>query len=114
MTAKAALAIALLKGEVITIKTAFKDLGITNAPREISRSIEKPFGVVVSRIRKEGLSRYKVPCCWYEYRLNRTEHNLPGIGLMQKYILEQTNGVICPRTPKEEKEKKIIDQIQLF
>lgn len=114
MTAKAALAIALLKGEVITIKTAFKDLGITNAPREISRAIEKPFGVVVSRIRKEGLSRYKVSCCWYEYHLNRSEHNLPGIALMQQYILKETNGMMCPRTPREEKEKKILDQIQLF
>lgn len=113
MTAKAALAMALLKGEVISIKTGFTHFGITNVPREISRGIEKPFGVTVSRTRKEGTTRYKVPCTWFEYRLNSSEHNLPGMKLMREYIQEQM-GQLPPRTQKEAKDKKILDQIQMF
>lgn len=110
MNAKAALAMALLKGEVITIKTAFRDFGVTNAPREISRAIEKPFNVVVSRTRKEGFSRYKIPCCWYEYRLNSSEHNLPGIAKMKEYCKEQMSAM----PPRTEKEATILRQTDLF
>ena len=113
MNAKAALGIALLRGEVITIKTAFRDFGITNAPREISRAIEKPFGLHVSRVRKEGESRYGCPCCWYEYRLNRIEANAEGIVKLKAYIQSQSSST-PPRTDKEAKEKKILDQINLF
>jgi len=113
MNAKAALAMALLRGEVITIMTGFKNLGITNVPREVSRCIEKPFGVIVSRTRKEGLSRYKVPCTWTEYKLNRTEYNLPGIKLIEEYVQQQISQK-PPRTEKEAKEQKLLEQIELF
>lgn len=93
MTAKAALAMALLRGDVVTIKTGFKNFGITNIPREISRCIEQPFGVEVSRTRRDGTSRYRVPCFWFEYRLNRSDHNLEGIKLMEDYVQKQTDGM---------------------
>jgi hypothetical protein len=89
MTAKAALAKALLDGKVINIKNCFQTIGLTNAPREISRMIEQPFGVEVSRVQREGKSRYGQPVMWFDYRLNRTEYNKEGIEKMIKYVNEQ-------------------------
>lgn len=83
MTSIAALCKALLSGEVISIKNAYFDYGIS---REIGRSIERKFNVEVSKVRKEGISRYGQPITWKEYRLNRTDFNQNGINLMIKYI----------------------------
>ena len=88
MTQIAALAKALLSGEVISIKNAYFDYGISNISREIGRSIERKFNVEVSRVKKEGISRYGQPIVWFEYRLNRTDFNQKGITDMAKYILE--------------------------
>lgn len=89
MTSKAALCKALLEGKVVNIKNGFSWFGITNVPREIGRSVERYFGVVVSRTPMEGKTRYKQDCTWVNYRLNRTEHNKDGIDKMQKYVDEQ-------------------------
>lgn len=90
MTAKAALCYHLLKGEVLNIKNVFHTIGLTNAPREVSRMIEKPFGVTVSRVRMEGESRYGSKVTWVDYRLNRTESNKEGIEKMKQYILSKS------------------------
>lgn len=90
MNATTALAAALLRGDVVTIKTAFNLFGITNAPREVSRAIEKPFDVAVSRVKKEGKSRWGVYCTWTEYRLNKSERNMPGIEKLSNYV--KSNG----------------------
>lgn len=103
MTAKCALAMALLNGDVLTIMNGFKNLGITNVPREVSRAIEQPFGVIVSKTRKEGLSRYKVPCMWFEYRLNPTEYNKPGMDKMREYVKSQIGELPPPKTDKQAK-----------
>ena len=79
MTQKAAICLALLQGHVLTIMNGFKLLSCTNIPREISRSVEQPFGVVVSRVRKEFTSRYGQDGFYFEYRLNKSEHNKEGI-----------------------------------
>lgn len=94
MTAKAALAKALLDGRVINIKNCFQTIGLTNAPREISRMIEKPFGVIVSRTQREGKSRYGQAVTWYDYRLNRTDYNKDGIEKMEAYVKEQTETIV--------------------
>lgn len=88
MNAKTALIKSLLAGDVLSIKTCFNTIGLTNLPREVSRMIEQPFGVVVSRTPKQGKSRYGTPITWYEYRLNQTSHNQKGIQEMVKYVLE--------------------------
>lgn len=85
-TAKAALAKALLDGRVLNVKNVFTTIGLTNCAREISRMIEQPFGVIVSRTRQEGTSRYGMAVTWTDYRLNRSEHNLPGIQKMKEYV----------------------------
>lgn len=102
MNSKAALCLALLKGEVVSIRTGFFDLGITNVPREIGRSIERAFGVEVSSVQKEGKTKYKVPCVWYEYRLNHTEYNKPGIEKMKEYVRKH-RGEDPPKTEKEKR-----------
>ena len=110
MTAKAALCKHLLAGEVINVKTCFETIGLTNCAREVSRMIEKPFGVIVSRTRREGKSRYKQPVSWVDYRLNRTPHNAEGIKKMVKYVLEhegKTPFNSSPKTDKEAKAKKM-------
>lgn len=88
MTQKAAIAKSLLKGEVLSIMNGFRWFGCTNIPREIGRSIEREFGVQVSRTRKEGTSRYEQPVSYFEYRLNRTEYNKEGITKMEAYVSE--------------------------
>jgi hypothetical protein len=91
MTAKAALCQALLNGEVINIKNGFTKIGITNAPREISRMVEKDFNVIVSRTPQKGKNRYRGAVTWVDYRLNTTEYNKPGIKAMKEYVKSQIN-----------------------
>jgi len=88
MTQKAAICKSLLKGEVLSIMNGFKWFGCTNIPREIGRSVERKFKVEVSRVQKEGESRYKQPVRYTEYRLNRTEYNKEGIEKMEAYVRE--------------------------
>lgn len=111
MTQTAAIATALLKGEVLSIMTGFKQFACSNLPREISRSIEKKFGVEVSRTRKDFISKYGQPGYYFEYRLNRTEYNETGIELMRKYCLEQADN---PAEAKTTVEKRQYQQTQLF
>lgn len=92
MTAKAALAMALLEGRVLSVSNCFKEIGLTNIAREIPRLIEQPFGVEVSRTPKKGKSRYGQPVSYTNYRLNKTEHNVEGINKMIEYINSQKNG----------------------
>lgn len=86
MNATTAISKAFLAGRVLSIKTAFRDFGITNLPREVSRLIEKRFDVRVAKVRRTGKTRYGVPATWFEYRLPRTDYNLPGIEKMREYI----------------------------
>lgn len=118
MNATTALAAALLRGEVVTIKTAFNLFAITNAPREISRAIEKPFGVEVSRVKKEGKSRWGVYCTWTEYRLNQSERNLSGIEKLSSYV-KANGGEVLPSKrpvgrPKEKDTTPIHNEQKLF
>lgn len=85
MTAKCALIMALLDGRVVNVKTCFKEIGLTNAAREIGRSVEKPFGVIVSRTKRKGKNRYGGEVTWVDYVLNKTEYNQPGIQKMIEY-----------------------------
>lgn len=102
MTSKAALCKALLDGKVLNIMNGFKLLGITNVPREVGRSVERAFGVVVSRTERNGTTRYGQTCNWVDYRLNRTDYNKDGIEKMKKYVQEQA-GTINPKTDNEAK-----------
>lgn len=110
MTSKAALCKALLDGRVLNIKNGFDLLGITNVPREVGRSVERAFNVVVSRTNREGKSRYGQPVGWIDYRLNHTQYNKEGIEAMRKYIEEQRADV----NPKTEKELKSFRQLNLL
>lgn len=92
MTAKAALAKALLDGMVLNVKNCFEIIGLTNCSREVSRMIEKDFDVIVSRTKMEGLSKYGQPVTWVNFRLNKTESNAPGIQKMRDYVAEQMEG----------------------
>lgn len=90
MNQKAALCKALLAGEVVSIMTGFKMMGITNVPREVGRSVERAFGVRVSRSKRTKKTRYGDSCTYYEYRLNETDYNKEGIKKMKEYVKEIT------------------------
>lgn len=107
MNSKAALAKALLDGRTVNIKNGFDLLGITNVPREIGRSIERAFGVTVKRIDRNGLSRYKVPVVWMDYRLEYSEENREGIIRMKEYVNKQL-AATNPKTDKELKQLSLI------
>ena len=106
MTAKAALAKALLDGRVLNVKNCFEMISLTNCAREISRMIEKDFGVEVSRTHMEGKSRYGQPITWVNYRLNHTEYNKEGIQKMREYVAAQFQGN-NPKTDKQLKQQKL-------
>lgn len=89
MTQIAAIATALLKGEVLTIMNGYAKFACTNLPRELSRSIEAKFNVVISRDKVNFTSQYGQPGFYYRYRLNRTEMNEAGMQAMEKYIHQQ-------------------------
>lgn len=92
MTSKAALCKALLDGKVISIKTGFTWFGLTNIPREVGRSVERSFGVTVTRIPMAGKSRYGQPCNWVNYSLEKNEFNKDGIEKMKAYVEKQLIG----------------------
>lgn len=110
MTAKAALAKALLDGRVLNVKNCFETIGLTNCAREISRMIEQPFGLVVSRTKREGSSRYGQPVTWIDYRLNATEYNKEGIQKLREYVRKEMSTL----NPKTTKEANKIKQLQLL
>ncbi|HRP30501.1 MAG TPA: hypothetical protein PKV73_01350 [Agriterribacter sp.] len=112
MTQTAAIALALLKGEVISIKTAFNQFGCTNAPREIGRSIERKFDVKVSKTPVKFTSRYGKSGIYYQYRLNRTDYNADGIKKMLDYV--QSKSPSNPKTMAEQKAAKTIKQLSLL
>jgi hypothetical protein len=101
MNATAAIALAFLKGEVLTIKTAFKDFGISNLPRECGRAIERRFGVKLARVKKEGKTKYGVPCWWNEYRLPTTAYNAEGRKKMQEYVKKELANQPAAKTDKQ-------------
>lgn len=90
MNSKTALCQALINGEVINIRNIHNRTGYTNSGREISRQVERPFGVVVSRVHRAGKNRFKVHCTWTDYFLAQSRLNKEGIKKMKKYIKEQT------------------------
>lgn len=117
MTAKAALAKALLDGRVLNVKNCFDTIGLTNCAREISRMIEKDFGVQVSRTQRQGKSRYSQDVTWYDYRLNHTEYNKEGIAKMREYVDKETNGgrdIVKAALQKHIPIEKSYNQQQLF
>lgn len=104
MNAKSALIKEFLDGKILTIMSCFKSVGLTNLGREVPRMIEIPFGVVISRKRKEGKSRHGSNITWYEYKLNQSlEVNKEGIAKMRAYIAEH----ITEYRPKEKQPEVI-------
>jgi len=101
MNATFALATAFIQGRVLTIKTAFTEFGVTNLPRECGRLIERKFGVQLTRVKREGKSKYGVPCYWYEYRLPNTLYNSEGRQRIIEYLKKHAPSEMDVKTEKE-------------
>lgn len=94
MTAKAALAKALLDGHIITCKNCLDLCALHNPSREIRRQIEDEkqggFGVIISRMKITGKSRYGQAIFWFQYRLNKElPENKEGVEKMKQYIADR-------------------------
>jgi hypothetical protein len=114
MNLTTALALAFLQGRVLSIKTAFKEFGVTNLPREASRLIEKKFNVELKRVRREGISKYGVPIYWYEYRLPSTVYNAEGRKKMVEYVQKHSPTINEARTNKELSIANTVKQLNLL
>lgn len=91
-TKTAAICQSLLSGGSLSIMDGFKQFGVTNLPREISRSIEKKFGVHVIRIKCTSKTPYGHTNVFYKYQLVPNKGNLlnqrAGIGRMIQYVMD--------------------------
>ena len=89
MTRQQALATYLLTGKPVSIKNGYNYFGISNISREVIRLIEKPFGVQLTRTKKEGKTKYGTYCNWLEYILLPTKLNAKGINAMKRMLKEE-------------------------
>jgi hypothetical protein len=93
MTRQQALATYLLTGKPVSIKNGYNYFGISNISREVIRLIEKPFGVHLTRTKKEGKTKYGTHCIWLEYILLPTKLNAKGINAMKRMLKEEKKKV---------------------
>lgn len=93
----AALCYDLINGKTVSIKTGFKDYGITNIPREISRAVEQRFGVRIEREKKDYTTKYGIYQMYFEYKLIRSNQSKESIEKIYAYIEEN---MIKPEPPK--------------
>jgi len=89
MTRKLALAQYLLAGGKLSIMNAYRHFGISNVSREVIRLVEKPFGVILTRTKMEGKTKYGSRCEWFEYRLVSNRINAKGIKAMKEELSEK-------------------------
>ena len=93
-TAKAAICNAFLQGEKLTILDCFRKFGVSNSPREVRRMIEKPFDVIIERVDKQGLTRFRHTCNYKEYSLAHNKRNKQGIQRMLEYV---NKNIVCKK-----------------
>lgn len=79
MTRQKAIAMHLLAGKVVNIKTAYNLFGISNVSREMIRLIEQPFSIHLTRTQRNGKTKYGQPCYWIDYSLTFNSINKLGI-----------------------------------
>ena len=112
MTRKLALAQYLLAGGKLSIMNAYRHFGISNVSREAIRLIEQPFGVVLTRTKMEGKTKYGSPCVWFEYRLVSNRINAKGIKAMKQALADYktTQGQSVPKsdTKCNQLKKKVV------
>jgi hypothetical protein len=90
MNKKCSLIKSLLKGDIISVSNSIRLTGLSNPAREITRQIEKPFGVIISRNKVETKDQFGNYCTYHEYRLNpRITGNSEGIKKMSEYLLKE-------------------------
>lgn len=92
-TAKAAIANHFLNGGEMGIADCFNLFGVTNLPREISRAIEKPFGIKIDRKPVLVKTQFHKSKLIKRYRLNKKKNSDLAIKRMIKYVNEnRSNG----------------------
>ena len=89
MSRKQALCQYLLAGGKLSIMNAYRHFGISNVSREVIRLVEKPFGVILTRTKMEGKTKYGSHCEWFEYRLVSNRINAKGIKAMKEALAEK-------------------------
>lgn len=111
MNSTAALCIALLRGDTVSIMKGFNHFGITNVPREIGRAVERKFGVYVTKTPKESQDRFGNHCRWFEYHLRKSEDNKEGRAKMIAYVRGELKNKPHLKT---EAQRKLYHQLDLW
>lgn len=88
MTQISAICHSLLKGDTLTIMNGYKKFNCTNIPRELSRSVEKKFGVKIDKTPTRFTSEYGHSGVYFKYKLLKTPENKGGIEKIKKYVSE--------------------------
>lgn len=104
----AALCYDLINGKTVSIKTGFNAYGITNIPREISRAVEKRFGVKCEKKKIVYKSKYGLGGYYFEYKLLRNNQKKESLNLMYSYI--QENMIM----PESKNDKSGLSQKEMF
>jgi len=112
-TARCAIALALLKGDILSIADGFSKFSVSNIPRELGRSFIHPktgFGVAIAKTECVGTSSYGIPSRWFQYRLIKAPYNQPAIKKMKLYIKDH----LTNEPPKTEKQRQLQAQLELL
>lgn len=91
MNAKTALIKSFLDGRTVNCANIFILTSFTNCSRECIRMVEKPFGITLTRIERNGKSRYGSPTNWIDYKLYHTPMNKEGIEKMKEYVRKNSS-----------------------
>ncbi len=102
---RAALTKMLLDGHTVSAMNAFEALAMTNAAREVNRSIINPetgFGAIVKKERIDFTSTYGKKGFYFTYKLERSEANKTAIEKMKLYLSQSD------LKPIEKKDKPLL------
>ena len=108
MTRQKAIAMHLVAGKVVNIKTAYNLFGISNVSREMIRLIEQPFSIHLTRTQRNGKTKYGQPCYWIDYSLTFNRINSAGIKAMIQALADYktTGGQSVPKTATKSNQLK--------
>lgn len=111
MNKKCGLIKTLLDGDTINVSNSIRLTGYSNPAREISREIEKPFGVRVQKTPIESTDRYGNYATWNNYKLFHTPGNAEGIGKMRTYLAENMGEYRPKKKEPETVEKDLLSEL---
>lgn len=78
----------LLQGETLSIMDGFHRFGVTNLSRELSRSIEQPMGIILTRTKIVHNPKHGHAVWYYQYHLTKCRQTKEALNKAWKYVDE--------------------------